>query len=292
MADRTCSRCDIRFKYPSLLKRHKERKNPCKPPSSAPAKIAVEAAVGVIYHCRYCLQEFRHQPNRSRHERSRCHLRDLEAPANSMESKFARLEMEITMLKRQVALPIQPPQLPAATNVDHNTIDNRDQSRTVHTEVHFHGPVQINLHGKEDTAHLKEMLGQMLDSLPTKTDGKVVLTKVAKMIYADPAYPQNVTTYIPNKRDNIPHVWTASGWEPRTEAEVYPAMVNRACDELQLKQDFELGYTPDGLVQLGVRSGHVRAAFDAETEAKDLKEAAHMFRPMLQGNKLLLTTLV
>jgi hypothetical protein len=199
-----------------------------------------------------------------------------------MQEKVANLEKALAGATLTPSPPTQPV---VATAAPPTIVDNRDQSHT----VHFHGPVQINLHGKEDTTHLKEMLGQLLDSLPPKTDGKVILTKVAKMIYADPEHPQNVTTYIPNKRDNIPHVWTASGWEPRSEAEIYPAMVNRACDELQLKQEFELGYTPDGLVQLGVRSSHVRAAFDAETEAKDLKEAAHMFRPMLQGNKFLLT---
>jgi hypothetical protein len=194
--------------------------------------------------------------------------------------KVSELERELARMKLLLVVPQTAAIVPVATTPPLTLNDNRDQS--THTT---HNTINVHIHGEEDTSHLKAVLGELLDSLPPKTNGKVVLTKVAMKIYADPEYPQNITTYIPNKRDNIPHVWTKSGWEPRTEAEVYPAMVNRACDELQRKQDFELGYTPDGLVQLGVRSLHVRAAFDAETEAKDLKEAVHLFRPMLQGNK-------
>ena len=94
-----------------------------------------------------------------------------------------------------------------------------------------------------------------------------------------------MTVHIPNKRDNVPHVRTPAGWEPRTEAEVYPRMVDRACDELQQKQDFELGTTPEGLRQLETRSALVSAAFKAEQHVKQLKNSAPLIRPALYGNK-------
>ena len=62
-------------------------------------------------------------------------------------------------------------------------------------------------------------------------------------------------------------------------------MVDRACTELQLKQDFELGYTPAGLTQLEARSMHVSSAFKAETDAKYAKTAVGLLRPLLQANK-------
>ena len=43
-ADRTCERCGASFKYPMLLKRHKERKNPCTQPAAIPEEPAAPPA--------------------------------------------------------------------------------------------------------------------------------------------------------------------------------------------------------------------------------------------------------
>jgi len=157
-----------------------------------------------------------------------------------------------------------------------------DNSINIDTSSHIH----INLWGSEDTSDFKERLGAMLDSLPAGASGKQVLARVMSMIWADPSRPQNLTAFIPNVRDNIPHVRTEGGWEPRPEADVYPEMVRRACTELERKQDFELGYTPEGLEQLTRRGQHVRAAFDSEPSTLLPKEAASLIRPLLLASRL------
>ena len=43
-ADRTCERCGASFKYPMLLKRRKERKNPCTQPAAIPEEPAAPPA--------------------------------------------------------------------------------------------------------------------------------------------------------------------------------------------------------------------------------------------------------
>ena len=129
------------------------------------------------------------------------------------------------------------------------------------------------------------MLGAILDALPRDTSGSAVIASAVRAVYGDPSYPQNMTVHIPNKRDNVPHIRTENGWEPRSEAELYPRMVDRACDELQQKQDFELGTTLTGLRQLETRSALVSAAFASEQEAKYLKNSATLIRPVLYANK-------
>jgi hypothetical protein len=161
------------------------------------------------------------------------------------------------------------------------------QAEVINVQINHAPPPAIHLHnfGEEDTRHLMDVLGAILDALPHDTPGEAVIASAVRAVYSDPAHPQNMTVHIPNKRDNVPHVRTPAGWEPRTEAEVYPRMVDRACDELQQKQDFELGTTPEGLRQLETRSALVSAAFKAEQHVKQLKNSAPLIRPALYGNK-------
>jgi hypothetical protein len=196
-------------------------------------------------------------------------------------SEFRMMQAQVEALQQATVLSpaAAPPVQDHSTNV---------QAETVNVQINhpISAPV-IHLHnfGEEDTRHLKDVLGAILDALPHGTPGTAVIASAVRAVYSDPTYPQNMTVHIPNKRDNVPHVRTPAGWEPRTEAEIYPRMVDRACDELQQKQDFVLGETPEGLRQLEVRSALVTAAFKSEQEAKLLKNSAPLIRPALYSNK-------
>lgn len=288
--DRTCGRCGKEFRYPSLLVRHNARKTPCVPVVGHPT--AERPCV-----CPDCGRSFTLPSNLSHHRKLHCHGAKARAtePETELEVRMAALEARLgAKLDATLAeLQAKPASAPVAVvTAGRDQIQSIDQSQNVHVHHHAAPPVSINVWGCEDTSHLKERLGQLLDSLRSGTTGKAVIAGVVGLIYSDPENPQNMTAYIPNKRDNIPHVRTEVGWEPRPEGEVYPAMVDRACNELQLKQDFELGYTPEGLVQLEARSEHVKSAFDAEKEAKAPKEAASFMRPVLQANKAHVQSLV
>jgi hypothetical protein len=203
----------------------------------------------------------------------------------------AKVEQQLTLLEHFPVGPV-PPGSAAAQPVGHSTTVNDHSTttnvkdNTVNVQIVHPAPIFIHNFGEEDTRHLKDVLGAILDALPHGTPGKAVIASAVRAVYSDPSHPQNMTVHIPNKRDNVPHIRTPTGWEPRTEAELYPCMVDRACDELQQKQDFELGITPEGLRQLETRSALVSAAFKAEPEAKQLKHSAPLIRPALYGNKV------
>jgi hypothetical protein len=259
------------FKYPSLLKRHLANQRPC----NALVASSVAPTQTPKQHLCSCGHGYAHRQGLYEHRKT--------CTALSPKGDIGALIDIVSQQQKQIAA------LSALPTAPHVSLSVTDNHAVTHNELHInHAPqihIKVNTHGKEDTSHLKEKLGLLLDTMAPGVDGKVVIAKVLGLIYNDPTCPQNMTAYISNKRDNIPHVRTPDGWEPRTEAEVYPAMVIRACSELELKQDFELGYTPEGLIQLEARSRHVRAAFDAEPDVKVPKEAAQFLRPMLQSNK-------
>ena len=199
---------------------------------------------------------------------------------------FDKLQAEVSALRSQPVVVPAPPAAPPIPVEDHSTTNNV-KAETINVQIVHPPPAHPFVHnfGEEDTRHLKDVLGAILDAMPHGTPGKAVIASAVRAVYSDPTYPQNMTVHIPNKRDNVPHIRTPTGWEPRTEAELYPRMVDRACDELQQKQDFELGTTPEGLRQLETRSALVSAAFKDEPEAKHLKNSAALIRPALYSNK-------
>jgi hypothetical protein len=154
-------------------------------------------------------------------------------------------------------------------------------------------PITINIFGQEDTAHLTpKTMGELLDALPTGVpDGQRVVVSVIREIYGNPAHPENLTCFSPNKKDDTIYVRSATGWEPRTGNEIYPKMLSRACTELNDKQDFHVE-TP----VLEERSKQVKAAFEYETTitadslppraaAKALAGLAKSLRPLASTNK-------
>ena len=122
----------------------------------------------------------------------------------------------------------------------------------------------------------------MLDAMLEDTGGDAVLSETCRNIWCNPDHPQNMTVYIPNKRDNIPHVMTPSGWQARSGAEVYPKILDKACTALEKNQQHDVGYTPSGLEKLDRRGRLQRAAFDAELELKTQgKDLEKLLRPVL-----------
>jgi hypothetical protein len=283
--DRTCSTCGAVFQFPSGLKRHAARKTPCGPAFQKKTQESAEKT----FPCAHCGRAFGHASNLSEHKKKSCPaLRakpaSLELPANAvLEKKIEALRQELLALRSAV--------VPATQIVNQ---DNRDQSvGTMNVQVAVinggQGAAGQEVHnfGEEDTSAYVEVLGRLLDILPKGTAGDAVIAGVMRLIWNNPEFPENRTIQMLNKRDGVPHVKTPNGWEPRSEAEVIPRMIDRACDELCSKQDHNLGLTPSGLKKLNDRSEHVSAAFRVEAELKspeNRKIAREMIRPALYGS--------
>lgn len=275
--DRTCTLCGKVFDYPSRLKQHAARKTRCT--SDPPPKL---------YTC-HCGKSYEHKQSLSKHKKS---CPDLSEFAPSLKEQvgskeLAAVEAKVVELEKLIKL-----QAPAPNNMIVAGPITINHHETKISSNDTYNVINIHVHGEEDTSHLKELLGKLLDRLEPGTPGDQIIAKVLGLIYRDPAHPQNMTVCIPSARNSTPWIRTLKGWEPQSEHIVYPAMITRACNELMQKQDFELGYTPEGLAQLEVRSEHVKAAFDAEPHAKHPKVAAQILRPVLRQNQHVVASLL
>lgn len=255
------------------------------------------AEKAVEFTCRHCGKGFTDRGNKSRHELHRCSKRAAEKQVDIgaiVERIQERLSAELKdglsivselrgdLQQLQVALPVAAGSIEPVEDYSLHAKAGRDAHQYLAPVQQNSVNVTINNFGQENTEGLEEEIGAMLDALPPNTPGMSVISKMLGLIYDNPNRPENQTVRITNRRDNVPSIMTDDGWKTKSEIELYPAMIDRACTVLQFSQDFRLGDTREGGVVLAKRSTHVRSAFDAEKASlSDPKAVVKMMRPML-----------
>lgn len=264
MTDRTCQKCGRTFPYPSGLKRHQSRLTPCEGPKE---KKLTE------HICRICGLKFSHQSSLSRHQKN-CEVA-ISDGFETMKGQLEKLKLEMAQLKSSpVALTA-----PGGPTL----VDQSD--RSTHNNVRVTNHVTINApgirnYGEEDVSYLKGFIGGALDRMTLKATTEQVIAATMRAIWSNPAHPENRTVMIPNRKENMPHIKTPAGWEARSEQELYPEMVSRACVELQDNQDHD---DP----RIHERSIRVQRAFDGEAALiENPRATAALLRPILQNNKM------
>lgn len=111
--------------------------------------------------------------------------------------------------------------------------------------------ITINNFGSEGTTHIdRAKVRGVLDSAlkitnPTQ-QAYMVMLEAAMMVYSDPEHPENLTCYIPNKKEDaaMVHVGSQPGagdarWEIRPCHMVLPPMAVKALDTLFFNQPFD-----------------------------------------------------
>lgn len=240
MADRTCPKCDKVFAKPCLLKRHLQRVKPCAPLVSADDLPPSERKKP--YECRFCRRRFTQPGNVHAHIRSVCkvamHLADIDRERDEQNAIMQKQAADIEVLRAQVqALSMQH----RAADAPHVQIGN-----IVNGNVN----VVVNVFGNEQTSHIdSEHVREILDGiLRTQRDPSSAaleaLLRTALLIYSDPAHPENITCYIPNKKHTdsaMVHVGGPGGaaWAVRPMQLVVPPMVQRSMDTLVREQPFD-----------------------------------------------------
>lgn len=260
--DRTCPRCLKVFKYPARLRRHNAGKTDCTqadPTKRTPP--APEEDITKPYPCPYCNKRFAHASGRSQHKK-RCPSKPLDAEVNTPELR--ELTSRLAMLERALAsCGMASPQgasLPAAAPAPAPTYGN---------------PPQINNFGEETvSASMREEFGEVLDRLPVESAGPVIISAISRAIWADPSHPENQTVMI---QDGNLYIKTENGWEARTELELYPQMIDRACMELNCYRSYSHP-------RLEERVAKTEIAFQYEPAAKSPGNAPKILRPLISSN--------
>mgnify|MGYP006130921465 CR=1 FL=1 len=264
MAERTCARCRSTFPHPWKLRRHLERKTPCAPileRADLPEEVLEDPDLDQKT-CRFCGRVFSSRDCMLRHIRNNCKIAPNAKNGDSgmeqlYEHTIRRQSAQIETMQTQMTqmagmmqkLLLAPPAgVPQAAIAAGETLIVGDKNvvfqdrRTVNINS-----ININVFGNEETGHVtaERIRGVLEESIemvgrhePPRAAMQAVL-KAALLVYSDPDYPENLTCYLPNKREGSALVHGRGGWEIRPLQIIAPPMAQRSVAILFDKQPFE-----------------------------------------------------
>lgn len=213
MSDRTCERCGHVFQKPCLLTRHLARKTPCIPKTSR------------RHVCEVCGQAFSSRSALSTHRRRSCKSRsEEESTLREQLEKQSEQIRQLTEMVKSMSSQVATSQASAQVQVNFN--------------------LTINVFGGEDCSHIrgeevKQLLDKTLSELKDPRRGALqAFLGAAALIYSDPAHPENITCYMPNKKRDEVFVRGERGWEIRPYQVVLPPMAGKTCDVIFQNQPF------------------------------------------------------
>ncbi len=275
LSDRTCAKCGKAFDKPAYLRRHQGRKTPCAP--LVPAGGGGPAPNLEARTCRHCGRVFAARDGMQRHVRVYCRLapngkNGEDAVAGAREAVREResraLRDDVDRLKEEVRrLRAGGASSYIEVNGDHATVN-----------------IALNLFGRESTAHITpEVIRGVLDGArrnPALQGAiKAAVLETARLVYSNSAHPENMTVYIPNKKENSACVRGKDGWELLPTEEVLPPMARLSVDMLFSNQPL------DGADEYAPLLKELRDNERAYSEGKEL-------RSILIRNKELLARLL
>jgi len=273
-ADRTCGICGKVFTHPSRLKRHLKNKKPCAPilaKASLPENLQSDPDLD-SKRCRFCGRTFATYQSRWRHEKQSCKINRTDSGLNILyehtkrtqslskavcelktlcedkDRQIERLEaLVIHQAAQTVSAPAQQPQHAIQANGYHTTVNQiqRQEIRNnVTNEVKVSNRVTVNVFGQEKVDHITApQIYQLLMNAKGSADpGIQALLDTALVVFSDPAKPENLTCYLPNKKTSDALVHEAEGWQIKPIETVLSPMVQRSLDVLFRKQPF--GHEP------------------------------------------------
>jgi hypothetical protein len=282
MADRTCEKCGKEFRYPRDLRNHRARKTPCALildledlPDVYPPETLEDPDV-LLKRCKFCGRIFSSYQAMRRHVRSGCHIAPNERNGTSgieilYDHVVKRQQAEIDTLKVQNKSIITLMERMSAAEEDgevligeampgdaavrvtaraggHNqvAVDNRRNVQNI--TLNFFGQEQTDyLTGDDIREALDTAVGLGIENMPPTERARVagaVMTRVAGKIFSDIEHPENITMFVPNKRDKCAIVHRQRGWELRDSSEVIPGMVTKSFDTIFDNQPLEEKYAP------------------------------------------------
>ena len=308
MADRTCTRCGKVFDLPCRLRNHEKRKTPCSPildegdlPPGALEDPKIDRK-----KCRFCGRVFASYDSMRRHVRNNCKIapnkRNGDAGMDLLyEHTIRRQPAENEALRAQVAALAQNMEemtgvmqrlviaqttaaaAPAAISAGETAIVG-DQNVVLQDRRTFINSIAINVFGNEAVGHvtpekIRDVLEESMQLPELPQAAMQAVLKAALLVYSDPDYPENLTCYLPNKREGSALVHAQDGWEVRPLRIVAPPMAAKSVDLLFDKQPFEDAETFEPLMA-ELRDNEERYAAGGEMRAILVRNKALLTRAL------------
>ena len=272
MTDRTCQYCHKVFKFPSHLQLHLNAKRKCIP---AFAAEPLPSPHDQNFSCRFCGRNFTEKTSMNRHVRTSCKIapndkngdkgmerlyeHTLQKQNAEQNAKIDRLEAQNSemkammetqskMLQQLLACQGAPAASSATTTTAALEAGETAIQATDHAQVDASKKTfNINIFGKESLDHIsmekiKVILEECLRQGSVKTAAADAVLKTAMLVYSDPARPENLTAYKPNKKTKDAMVHTEGGWEVQPDRQVLPPMAMKSIDALFDNQPHSADY--------------------------------------------------
>ena len=141
-----------------------------------------------------------------------------------------------------------------AVTTNHTTKGEVITSGNHNTVVVDNKRIVINVFGKEDLSHItradvKAILDTCVQNTVIENAAEMAMQKMAMAVYSDPAHPENITCFLPNKKTNDALIHTAEGWEVQPVGLVVTPMAERSVTEIFDKQPLQDYAKYDGLMR-------------------------------------------
>jgi hypothetical protein len=254
MSDKTCQKCGKYFAVNQGLKRHQARKTPCAPVLDM--NDLLDEQKDSPNRCKFCGRVFVSKATLTQHIRKSCKIAPRKGNVDGMEKLYehvikrqAALDAEVKMLKAQSCTSIIPSQVDGTALIDtiiapknnNQTIivrtANIDQSvgkTTNNITINVFGQEKIDRITKPDVFKILRGLGPVGENI--KAIAEKAIIQAAMLIFSDPAHPEDITCYLPNKKSDNALVHGETGWEVQPVGLVISPMATKAIDALFAQQ--------------------------------------------------------
>lgn len=262
--DRTCVLCGVRFNYPYLLKRHQARTTSCVHVAESPPEVAGgDPPTEKSYICPKCGKSFTFSSNMYRHKGKCVGAADLAVVDTGTGADVKALIEIVRMQQMQIDTLARVSSAGQAASSITNSAGVAVLGPSVHNHIHM-APVvhsvHINFWGQEDLTFLdRPMVKNLLieavkKGIDVPSSSEWLYNEVMRRAIADPARPENLTAYIPNKREGDPIVHEESGWnrQPRTDM-TYVPVVSRVLDKVFMNQPHDENHVQYGEILVYLR---------------------------------------
>lgn len=148
----------------------------------------------------------------------------------SLEAEIKELRGRLSQVELDSASPVIAKQVVSGGTVTNNILTQN---------------LTVNVFGHEEVGHIgrervREILDGILEEVKDPSQAALAaLLRTAIMIYSDPTRPENLTCYLPNKKNNEVMVHGDDGWEIRPCQLVLSPMTVKTCNVLFVNQPFE-----------------------------------------------------
>lgn len=319
MADRTCCRCGKVFSVPSRLRRHNERKTPCAQIIQLEDLSPEERAKK--YSCKFCNHRFSSSSGLSTHLRNSCKIANSKDGLDKL-AEYTEKRQHVEQAQQMAAMQAQIAELTALVKANHvapqfvNAPAANSNTHNINTNIGVQNNITLKFFGQETTSHIspasiKALLHKLSSDLPAicgqrllegqthdpgvqrkiETIAKEVLRVLLTDIYANSDHPENLTTYIPNKKENQVMVWgnhedadgtSAPAWQLQPLELIVPKVQTKILDLVNQHQPWEAP-TREKFREYGIL---IRGAYDCDREA-----LGRLIKSVVIGNKTLLASI-